>query len=284
MSPIAALASRSAPWPASIARAPRRRGPAPCSLPPTPRIRRRTRSCAARAGSKSASSARATTPGRGSRGSPCRRIHRSRPRAPRWIRRRDGSSARPGGADWRPTALASPGRRARARRRTASRRGAAPPGPKTRSGPGAPGSDRAPISGAARRSPRRARHRAVGSDDRADPGQPLETPAPALGLFAVLSRDVARDKVLLVRDGALLLLERTLLRQPAFGALGDKVAVAGRVRRGGAAFEVQHVIHGGGQKRAVMAHEQHGALTGGEVLLEPPRRLEIQVIRRLVEQ
>src|SRR5207245_1434197 len=128
------------------------------------------------------------------------------------------------------------------------------------------------------------RHHAVGSDDRAEPRQPLETLAPALGLFAVLSSDVARDVVLLVRDGALLLLERTLLRQPALGALGDKVAVAGRVRRGGAAFEMQHVIHGGGQKRAVMAHEQHGPLTVGGVLLEPPRRLEIQVIRRLVEQ
>src|SRR5437867_767928 len=126
-------------------------------------------------------------------------------------------------------------------------------------------------------------HRVVRSDDRAEPRQPLETLAPALGLFAVLSSDVARDVVLLVRDGALLLLERTLLRQPALGALGDKVGVAGRVRRGGAAFEVQHVIHGGGQKRAVMAHEQHGALTGGEVLLEPLRRLEIQVIRRLGE-
>src|SRR2546429_9845884 len=66
------------------------------------------------------------------------------------------------------------------------------------------------------------RHRAVGSDDQAEPGQPLETPAPTLGLFAVLSGDVARDVVLLVRDGALLLLERTLLRQPALGPLADK--------------------------------------------------------------
>src|SRR5436189_2605812 len=59
------------------------------------------------------------------------------------------------------------------------------------------------------------RHRAVWSDDRAEPRQPLETLAPALGLFAVLSSDVARDVVPLVRDSALLLLERTLLRQPA---------------------------------------------------------------------
>src|SRR5882762_299543 len=67
------------------------------------------------------------------------------------------------------------------------------------------------------------RHRAVGSDDRAEAWQPLEPLAPALGLFAVLSRDVARDVVLLVRDSTLLLLERPLLRQPALGALGDEV-------------------------------------------------------------
>ena len=128
------------------------------------------------------------------------------------------------------------------------------------------------------------RHRAVGPDDWAEPWQPLETFAPAFGLLGVLSGNVARDVVLLVRDGALLLLERPLLRQPALGALGDKVGVAGRIRRGGAAFEVQHVIHGGRQKGAVMAHEQHGPLARGEVLLEPAGRLEIEVIRRLVEQ
>src|SRR5256884_6154652 len=83
------------------------------------------------------------------------------------------------------------------------------------------------------------RHRAVGSDDRAEPRQPLETLAPALGLFAVLSSDVARDVVLLVRDGALLLLERTLLPQPAPGALGDKLPVSGQVRRGRAALRTQ---------------------------------------------
>src|SRR5438445_11250300 len=82
-------------------------------------------------------------------------------------------------------------------------------------------------------------HRAVGSDDRAEPGQPLETPAPALGLFAVLSGDVARDVVLLVRDGALLLLESTLLRRTARGALADNVAVADGVRRSCAVYQVQ---------------------------------------------
>ena len=47
---------------------------------------------------------------------------------------------------------------------------------------------------------------------------------------------------------------------------------------------MQHVIHGGGQKGAVMAHEQDRPLTRSQVLLEPAGRLEIEVIRRLVEQ
>src|SRR6267378_2708298 len=128
------------------------------------------------------------------------------------------------------------------------------------------------------------RHRPFGPDDRAESRQPLEPFAPALGLFGVLSRNVARYVVLLVRDGALLLLERALLCQPALGALSHKIGVAGRVRRGRATFEMQHVIHCRGEKSAVMAHEQDGPLTRGEVLLEPPGRLEIQMVRRLVEQ
>ncbi len=87
-----------------------------------------------------------------------------------------------------------------------------------------------------------------------------------------------------MRDGALLLVVRPLLCQPALGALRDEVGVAGRVRRRGAAFEVQDVIHRGRQKRPVVTDEQHGSLAGSKVLLEPTRRLEIEVIGRLVEQ
>src|SRR3989442_4371711 len=71
------------------------------------------------------------------------------------------------------------------------------------------------------------RHRAFGPDHRAESRQPLEAFAPALGLFAVLARDVARDVVLFVRDGPLLLLERPLLRQPALRALCPKKHVSG---------------------------------------------------------
>ena len=128
------------------------------------------------------------------------------------------------------------------------------------------------------------RHGALGPDHRTESWQPLQPLAPALGLLAVLPGDVAGDVVLLVRNGALLLVERPLLRQPALGTLGHEIGVAGRVRRGAAAFQMQHVINGRGQKGAVVAHQQHGPLTRDEVLLEPAGRLEIEVVGRLVEQ
>src|SRR5512145_509464 len=67
------------------------------------------------------------------------------------------------------------------------------------------------------------RHRPVSPDDRAEPRQTFEAFAPPLGLFAVLPGDVAGDVVALFGYGLLLLFERALLRQPALGALRDKV-------------------------------------------------------------
>src|SRR4029077_4421147 len=55
------------------------------------------------------------------------------------------------------------------------------------------------------------RHRAIGANHRAEAGQAIEALAPALGLAAVLPRDVAGDVILLARDEALLLIEGPLL-------------------------------------------------------------------------
>ena len=82
----------------------------------------------------------------------------------------------------------------------------------------------------------------------------------------------------------MLLLELSLLREPSLGALRHERGVAAGVREGGPALEVQHVVHRRIQEGAVMAHEQHRFLDGSQVVLEPARRLEIQVIGRLVEQ
>src|SRR5437879_2039585 len=88
------------------------------------------------------------------------------------------------------------------------------------------------------------RHRSFRADHGAEPRQPLEPLAPALGLPGVLPRDVARNVVLLMRDDALLLIVCALLREPALGALSDKVGVTGRIRRGCATLEMQHVVPG----------------------------------------
>ena len=76
-----------------------------------------------------------------------------------------------------------------------------------------------------------------------DPAQARVTPLSALSGGELGRLGLARQ---LMSTADVLLLERPLLRQPALGALGDEVGVAGRVRRGGAALEMQHVIHGGG--------------------------------------
>src|SRR5882762_4685535 len=66
------------------------------------------------------------------------------------------------------------------------------------------------------------RHRPFRADDGAEPRQPIQPLAPAFGLFGVLSSNVARDVILLVRDRALLLVVRPLLREPPLGALRNE--------------------------------------------------------------
>ena len=47
---------------------------------------------------------------------------------------------------------------------------------------------------------------------------------------------------------------------------------------------MQHVVDDGREKRAIVADQQHRGVHRRQILLEPARRLEIQVVRRLVEQ
>ena len=113
---------------------------------------------------------------------------------------------------------------------------------------------------------------------------PFEALPAALGLLAVLTGDVARDVVLFARDLPLLLVEVSLLREPPQRPLLDERRVAADVRRGAIALEVQHVVDDRGQERAVVADEQHRRAHRREVVLEPLRRLEVEVVRRFVEE
>ena len=56
------------------------------------------------------------------------------------------------------------------------------------------------------------------------------------------------------------------------------------VRNGGVALEVQDVVDGGAKERAIVAHEQHGAIEVFQVRLEPLRRVQVEVVGGLVEQ
>src|SRR5207237_1537192 len=128
------------------------------------------------------------------------------------------------------------------------------------------------------------RHRVVVTDRRAETRQTLEPFAPALGLLGVLSRDIARDVITLARDFSLLLVEGALLREATLGALHHEWLIAAGIRSRGAALEVQHVIHRRVEKGAIVADEQNRLVDLLDVLLEPARSLEVEMVGGLVQQ
>src|SRR5262245_18737970 len=85
-------------------------------------------------------------------------------------------------------------------------------------------------------------HRSFFTNRSTQPRQTLETLASTLGLFAVLSRDVPGDIVLLGRDLSLLLVELSLLRQSPKRALFDERLVTSLVGCRAVALEMQDVI------------------------------------------
>ena len=128
------------------------------------------------------------------------------------------------------------------------------------------------------------RHDALVGRRRAQARKSIEAFAASFRLLAVLPRDVARDVVLLGGDLFLLLRELPLLRESPQRPLFHERCVAAVVRRRRIALEVQHVVDDRGEKRAIVADQQHRGIHRREVFLEPARCLEIQVVRRLVEQ
>jgi hypothetical protein len=127
-------------------------------------------------------------------------------------------------------------------------------------------------------------HDRLAADGRVEARHSIEPLAPALRLLAVLSGEVPRDVVLLLRDHLLLLLERSQLGQAAKVSLLDEGLVIPGVGEGGQAFDVEHVIDHSGQKCSIVTDEDDRALQVAQVLLEPARRVEVEVIRRFVEE
>ena len=94
----------------------------------------------------------------------------------------------------------------------------------------------------------------------------------------------AIDEFLEVRDLALLVLEkRGLLRFPGLLFLEEIIVVAVVVvERAGA--QLEHAGAEGVEERAIVRDDHEAAGIAGEVFLEPQQRLEIEMVRRLVEQ
>src|SRR5215208_5522626 len=118
-------------------------------------------------------------------------------------------------------------------------------------------------------------HRVFLAHRSAHPRESRQELAPPFCLFAILPGEVARDVILLARDGPLLLVEGTLLGEASFGALSDERAVTPDIRRGCLSFEVQHVIGDILQERTIMADEKNRLRAPAQMLLEPPCGFEI---------
>src|SRR6185295_8735764 len=49
-------------------------------------------------------------------------------------------------------------------------------------------------------------------------------------------------------------------------------------------FEMKHVIHDGGEKCAIVTHQNDRAAQRLQILFEPSSRIEVEMVRRLIEE
>jgi hypothetical protein len=81
-----------------------------------------------------------------------------------------------------------------------------------------------------------------------------------------------------------LLVEGPLLRETSLGALLHEVRVSAVVGHRRQVLQVQHMIHDAIQKGAVVRDDQDRLRRLSQVLFQPARRFQIQMVRGLVEQ
>ena len=112
----------------------------------------------------------------------------------------------------------------------------------------------------------------------------VERLAPALRLVRLLPRGVLADELLRLLDVRLLLLDKTALAFEVDLALNGVVAVAKRVDAQALRPELQRLRAGRVEERAVVAHDEYGAAVALQPALEPRDRVEIEVVRGLVEE
>ena len=128
------------------------------------------------------------------------------------------------------------------------------------------------------------RHRVLFARRRREARQPRENLSPPLRLLAVLAGEMPPDVILLLVDRFFLLHEGALLLELPVRALLDERGVAAHVRRCAVRLHVENVVADVLEKRAIVADQHHGLVRALEIFLEPSRGLEIEMVRRLVEQ
>ena len=92
------------------------------------------------------------------------------------------------------------------------------------------------------------------------------------------------DEFLQVGDLALLVLEPRRLLLLAFVLLPEEIVVVARVALEGAPAQFEDAGAEGVQERAVVRDDDEAARVPGEVLLEPEQGLQIEMVRRLVQE
>ena len=124
----------------------------------------------------------------------------------------------------------------------------------------------------------------LGMQRRSD-GKLLERLQAALHLprLALLGAESVHE-TLDLRDAQLLLLVQRRLSRQRFGALPLEGAVVAHVHRRLAAFQMRDALHGAVEEVAVVRHHREGAWVLAHPGFQPHRRLQVQVVGRLVEQ
>ena len=126
---------------------------------------------------------------------------------------------------------------------------------------------------------------ANGLGDQLAVGQlPIQSGAAALGLLTALAGEVLGDVGPLLGDERLVLLELPFLGQrPAGFRLGVVGVVAGKARRL-PPFDLDDSLAEPIEQVAIVRDHHRPALVGGEELLQPADRVDVEVVGRLVEQ
>jgi hypothetical protein len=103
-------------------------------------------------------------------------------------------------------------------------------------------------------------------------------------LLRILPRNIAPDVILFIGNHLALLLEGAFLAQSPLRPLDHECFITSAISDRTSSFQMENMIDHTGQKCAVVTDQQDCFLCIPQVLLQPARRLQVEMIRRLVEK